>query len=152
MVHHYVKQGFKIALDDFGAGHSGLVTLVALTPQFLKLDRELIRSIECNPYKQQLVKAIGSFAQNVDTRLIAEGVETSKELETLMELGIRYVQGFLLAHPRPEPARFSSQMWDELCGMRGKRRKRSSRSWLDMGYGSAAARLVSSAPMLLPFL
>jgi EAL domain-containing protein (putative c-di-GMP-specific phosphodiesterase class I)/GGDEF domain-containing protein len=95
--------GFGIALDDFGAGHSGLVTLVHSAPHFIKLDQALVRDIHRHGYRQHLVKSLVAFASSVDTTLIAEGVETWDELEVLLRLGVRYAQGHLVARPATEP-------------------------------------------------
>ncbi|HEV8578098.1 MAG TPA: EAL domain-containing protein [Thermoanaerobaculia bacterium] len=103
LIRHYVEQGFRISLDDFGSGHSSLVTLVRCVPHFLKLDHEIVRQVERTPYKQQLVKALVAFSTSVGAELIAEGVETWPELEALVALGVRHAQGFLLARPWPEP-------------------------------------------------
>ena len=100
---HYVDQGFSIALDDFGAGHSSLVTLVTLSPHYLKLDRAIIEKLHRDSYKQQLVRSVLSFSTSVDSKLLAEGVEEIEELEYLIRLGVRYAQGFLLGRPGPEP-------------------------------------------------
>jgi EAL domain-containing protein (putative c-di-GMP-specific phosphodiesterase class I) len=104
-----IGHGFGIALDDFGAGHSGLVTLVHCMPQFIKLDQALVRDIHRQGYKQHLVKSLVAFASNVDSTLIAEGVETWDELSMLSRLGIRYVQGYLVAHPASHPPRPSEE-------------------------------------------
>ncbi len=101
MIQHYRSQGFDIALDDFGAGHSSLITLVAASPTYLKIDRELIRNLHKRAYKQYLIKAIQGFSSNVDSLLIAEGIETEEELQTVVRLGIRYGQGFYLGRPAP---------------------------------------------------
>ncbi|MBZ4417088.1 EAL domain-containing protein [Myxococcus sp. RHSTA-1-4] len=98
-------QGFGIALDDFGAGHSGLVTLVYSAPQFIKLDQALVRDIHRYSYQQHLVKSLVDFARSVDAVLIAEGVETWDELAVLLRLGIRHVQGYLVARPASVPVR-----------------------------------------------
>ena len=103
LVAHYANQGFKIALDDFGSGYSGLITLIASTPHYMKLDMALVRDIHKHDYKQKLVKAIIAFASSVNARLIAEGVETVEELEVLIRYGIRYAQGFLFGLPESEP-------------------------------------------------
>jgi EAL domain-containing protein (putative c-di-GMP-specific phosphodiesterase class I)/GGDEF domain-containing protein len=95
--------GFGIALDDFGAGHSGLVTLVHSAPQFIKLDQALVRDIHRHGYKQHLVKSLVAFASSVDSTLIAEGVETWDELNVLLRLGIRHAQGYLVARPAGQP-------------------------------------------------
>jgi EAL domain-containing protein (putative c-di-GMP-specific phosphodiesterase class I)/GGDEF domain-containing protein len=102
-IREYVRQGFRIALDDFGAGHSGLVTLVTCSPHFLKLDMSLSRDIHRHAYKQHLLKSLVAFAGSVDATLIAEGVETWEELETLARFGVRFAQGFLLGRPGPIP-------------------------------------------------
>lgn len=97
--------GFGIALDDFGAGHSGLVTLVNSSPHFIKLDQALVRDIHQHGYRQHLVKSLVNFASSVDSTLIAEGIETWEELNVLLRLGIRHAQGFLVARPASEPPR-----------------------------------------------
>lgn len=103
MIRHYFDQGFAIALDNFGAGQKGLVTLVAASPNFVKLDYALVSGVQERSYKQHLVKSVLSFASNVESTVIAEGVETQGELETLIRLGVRYGQGFLLGRPAEEP-------------------------------------------------
>lgn len=95
--------GLNIALDDFGAGHSSLVTLMSCKPQFVKLDRAVVRDIHLSQYQQTLVRSLVSFAASAELHLIAEGVESWKEIETLIRLGIRYIQGFLLGRPEPDP-------------------------------------------------
>ncbi|MFY1831170.1 EAL domain-containing protein [Myxococcus fulvus] len=98
-------QGFGLALDDFGAGHSGLVTLVHCVPRFIKLDQALVRDIHLHAYRQHLVKSLVDFSSSVDAILIAEGVETWEEMTVLLRLGIRHAQGYLLARPTPSPMR-----------------------------------------------
>ncbi|MCP3097701.1 EAL domain-containing protein [Myxococcus sp. K15C18031901] len=98
-------QGFGLALDDFGAGHSGLVTLVNCLPRFIKLDQALVRDVHLHPYRQHLVKSLVDFSASVDAILIAEGVETWDEMMVLLRLGIRHAQGYLLARPAPSPGR-----------------------------------------------
>jgi EAL domain-containing protein (putative c-di-GMP-specific phosphodiesterase class I)/GGDEF domain-containing protein len=110
MVRHLAALGFGLALDDFGAGHSGLVTLVNAAPHFIKLDRALVREIHRHSYRQHLVKALVAFAGGVDAQLIAEGVETWEELRVLLRLGIRYAQGYLVARPAPRPPPLSLEL------------------------------------------
>ncbi len=104
-----IGHGFSIALDDFGAGHSGLVTLVHSVPQFIKLDQALVRDIHRHGYKQHLVKSLVAFSSSVDSTLIAEGVETWDELNVLLRLGLRHAQGYLVAHPASTPPRPSEE-------------------------------------------
>jgi EAL domain-containing protein (putative c-di-GMP-specific phosphodiesterase class I) len=98
-IRHYAGQGFRIALDDFGSGHSGLVTLISSRPHFLKLDMAVTRGIHGDDYKQMIVKSMVALAHNIGAELVAEGVETWDELESLVTHGVRYAQGFLLGRP-----------------------------------------------------
>jgi EAL domain-containing protein (putative c-di-GMP-specific phosphodiesterase class I)/GGDEF domain-containing protein len=109
-VQHYGAQGFELALDDFGSGHSSLVTLIRTAPQYLKLDMALVRRIDEDVYRQHLVRSLVDFTRAVDGRLVAEGIETWGELETLLRLGVRHGQGFLLGRPAPEPAPLAPEL------------------------------------------
>jgi len=101
---YFKSQGFAIALDDVGSGHSGLKTLSLCTPDYMKLDMSLVRNISHNTYKQHMVRFLCEFASQVQARIIAEGVETYAELMTLLRLGVRNVQGFLFSHPLKQPS------------------------------------------------
>jgi diguanylate cyclase (GGDEF)-like protein len=114
VIAHYTGQGFQFAADDFGSGHSSLLSLIACAPQFIKLDMEVVRDIDRHPYKRHLVRSLTAFAASVDTRLVAEGVESWDELEMLLRLGVRYAQGFLLARPQPEPPVLDERMQERL--------------------------------------
>jgi EAL domain-containing protein (putative c-di-GMP-specific phosphodiesterase class I) len=98
-IRHYARQGYRIALDDFGSGHSGLLTLVAAAPHFLKLDRALVSQVDRDPYRQKLISAVAAFAENVGIELVGEGVERNEEMRTLIDLGVRYGQGFFIGLP-----------------------------------------------------
>jgi len=110
LVSHYVNQGFKISLDDFGSGYSGLIAMIASAPHYLKLDIAIVRDIHLRAYNQKLVKSIVTFASSVDAKLIAEGVEKWEEMETLVKHGVRYVQGFLFGRPEANPYHPSAEM------------------------------------------
>lgn len=99
IVTEYQRQGFKTALDDFGAGYSGLNLLSAFQPDIIKLDMELARSIEASRVKQTIVKSIVGVCADLGIILIAEGIETREELETLRDFGIKLFQGYLFAKP-----------------------------------------------------
>ncbi len=116
-IRHYMEQGFKVALADLGAGHAGLVTLVTSSPHFMKLAMTLSREIHRHSHKQRLVKSLVAFSAGVDAALIAEGVETWDELETLARLGVRYAQGFLFAQPSRVPSEVSDETRVELRRM-----------------------------------
>ena len=100
-IRHYARQGYRIALDDFGSGHSGLLTLVAATPHFIKLDRALVARVDTDPYRQKLISAVAAFAANVGTELVGEGIERAEELKVLVDLGVRYGQGFYIGKAEP---------------------------------------------------
>ena len=76
--------GFKIAIDDAGAGYATLQSIIELKPDFIKLDMSLIRDIDSDNVKQQLVKALKRFGQETGVSMIAEGIETKGELRTLL--------------------------------------------------------------------
>jgi EAL domain-containing protein (putative c-di-GMP-specific phosphodiesterase class I)/CheY-like chemotaxis protein len=93
------EYGFRIAIDDAGAGYSGLRTVVEAEPDFIKLDISLIRGLNESHVKQKLVKTLRDFAGEAGIVLIAEGIETEAQLEVLRELEISYGQGFLFGYP-----------------------------------------------------
>lgn len=93
--------GFRIALDDLGSGYSGLNCLALLEPDFVKLDMGLIRGIQTDSRAARLIKHITEFCEGEKLTTIAEGIETSDEFDVVEKLGIRYMQGYLLAKPMP---------------------------------------------------
>lgn len=98
----YVRAlGFKVAVDDAGAGYGSLQCLAEVHPEWLKIDISLIRGIDTDTIRAQLVSSLVSFADNIGVSLIAEGIETKAELAKLRELGVRYGQGFLFTRPVP---------------------------------------------------
>lgn len=99
IVASYREMGFGTALDDFGAGYSGLGLLARFQPDMVKLDMALIRGIDASLPRRLIVEALARLCSGLGMRLIAEGVETEAELATLRALGIRYMQGFVLARP-----------------------------------------------------
>lgn len=95
------QEGVAIAVDDAGVGFDTLRRLLELRPEFIKLDRSLIRGLARDGVRQALVSAIVQFAQQAGASLIAEGVERPEERDALHRLGVRYGQGFLLGAPVP---------------------------------------------------
>jgi len=100
-VQHYQDQGFKIAIDDFGSGFSGLLRVCEISPDFLKIDMQLVRDIHKDPMKRSAVNSTVEFCRKAGIRVIAEGIETEEELKTLMRLGVEFGQGFFLLRPDP---------------------------------------------------
>lgn len=97
------------AMDDYGSGYSNKGTLLELAPRFIKVDIGIIRGIDQDPDKRQIVHNIVTYAHPRSMRIIAEGVENAEELRTVIELGVDLVQGFFLAKPAPEPQPISEQ-------------------------------------------
>lgn len=95
----YKRQGFTTAIDDFGAGHSGLNLLAEFQPDVVKLDMDLIRGIDTNRVRQQIVNCVVKLARGLDIAVVAEGIETTAEFAMLKSLGVKLMQGYLLAKP-----------------------------------------------------
>jgi len=93
--------GGLIAVDDLGSGYAGLSRLLALRPALIKLDRELIQGIDSDEAKRALVEMIGTFAGRIDAWVLAEGIETVEEYDTITALGVPLAQGYFLARPGP---------------------------------------------------
>ena len=103
-VQHYRSLGFLIAIDDLGAGFSGLKLWSELQPDIIKIDRYFISQIHTDPVKKEFVRSIVSLAQTTGSKIVAEGIETDEELIQVQEMGIDYGQGYLLGHPQAEMA------------------------------------------------
>jgi EAL domain-containing protein (putative c-di-GMP-specific phosphodiesterase class I) len=99
IVEHYRQRGFKTAIDDFGAGYAGLNLLAEIRTDLLKLDMALIRDIDRDPVRQAIIRGIVQVCADLDTTVIAEGIETRAELQTLRHFGIELFQGYLFARP-----------------------------------------------------
>jgi EAL domain-containing protein (putative c-di-GMP-specific phosphodiesterase class I)/CheY-like chemotaxis protein len=100
------SRGFRVAVDDAGAGYSGLQTMVEIEPDFIKLDMSLTRGIERSLVKQKLVATLNDFCRRSGISLVAEGVETHAQLDALVALSVPYGQGFLFGRPgSPYPLR-----------------------------------------------
>lgn len=95
------REGFQIAVDDMGTGYASFSSLAEIQPDFLKFDSVFVHEIQNHRIKRDLLDAMLTFARKSDTRVIAEGIETEEELDTLIELGVPLGQGFYLARPTP---------------------------------------------------
>lgn len=95
----YKRHGMITAIDDFGAGHSGLNMLADFQPDVLKIDMALTRDIDKDPVRYEIVRAIVSLCRNLTITVIAEGIETLTEAVALRELGVSLFQGYLFAKP-----------------------------------------------------
>lgn len=95
------KLGFRIAVDDLGAGYAGLTCFAILEPEIVKLDMSLIRGIETSPVRSHIVDRITRLCHELDMLVVAEGIETVPELGRLVALSCDYLQGYLLGRPAP---------------------------------------------------
>lgn len=108
------RPGIRLVVDDLGAGYSNLKHIVDLEPDVVKLDRQLVASLDKNERQQRLVKSVVSLCHDLGAKVVAEGIETQGELEASIDAGADYGQGYLLARPaHPAP--------DVVAGLFGKR-------------------------------
>jgi EAL domain-containing protein (putative c-di-GMP-specific phosphodiesterase class I) len=94
-------RGAKLAVDDMGAGFASFRHIVKLAPDIIKLDRELVHDIDEDPVRRSVAAAMVSFADDVGSDIVAEGIETRRELDAVRALKIRYGQGMLIGKPEP---------------------------------------------------
>ncbi|MCR2804300.1 EAL domain-containing protein [Paenibacillus soyae] len=100
---HYRSQGYRIAIDDVGAGYSSLQSIVELRPDYMKIDRSIIQNIHKDDVKAHILTTLQEVAGKIGSELIAEGIESKDELDKLVQMGIPYAQGYLLGRPAPFP-------------------------------------------------
>ncbi|HEX2973623.1 MAG TPA: EAL domain-containing protein [Tepidisphaeraceae bacterium] len=98
---YYRKAGFKVALDDVGAGYSSLLSLSKLRPDYIKLEGELVRRAAQSSLEAKIVADLAETARQNGIITIAEGIETAEELRLVLDCGIRVTQGFFHAKPQP---------------------------------------------------
>lgn len=97
------RLGYRLAVDDLGAGYSGLSSLTVLEPEFVKIDMSLVRDIDKAPAKQRIVAGIIALARELGMTVVSEGVETNAERDALISLGSHLLQGYLIGRPEREP-------------------------------------------------
>src|SRR5205814_7218961 len=96
--------GFRIAVDDLGAGYAGLTSFAQLRPDIVKIDMSLIRDVDKEPTKERLVRSLNDLCREMKIAAVCEGVETRAELETLLRVGCDFFQGYYFARPgKPFP-------------------------------------------------
>lgn len=114
-----MAEGFTgtFALDDYGSGYNSELNLLNLNPRYVKVDVTIVRDLDTNENKQQIVKNIVAYAHQRDMLIIAEGIETGAELKKLLELEVDLLQGFYLARPGAVPPALSEDarllLWDQ---------------------------------------
>ncbi|HKC12964.1 MAG TPA: EAL domain-containing protein [Vicinamibacteria bacterium] len=97
------EMGFRIAVDDLGAGYAGLNTFAALEPEVVKLDIELVRGAHAEAVKQKLIRSVCSVCRDLGILVVAEGIETASDRDAVIDLGCDLLQGFLLGRPAAQP-------------------------------------------------
>lgn len=95
----YKKFGFLTAIDDFGAGYSGLALLVDFQPDIIKLDMGLSRGIDTDSVRQRIVRGVLSICHDLGIRVVAEGIETREERDFFVAHGVSLMQGYFFARP-----------------------------------------------------
>lgn len=96
------SNGIEFAIDDYGSGYSNVNNLLRYMPNYVKIDRMLLTGIDTDPQRQHFVKNIIEFTEDNDIIALAEGVETTKEMKTVIQLGTNLIQGYYTAKPDPE--------------------------------------------------
>ncbi len=96
--------GYKIAVDDLGAGYAGLNTFAALEPDVVKLDMTLVRNCHQEPVKRKLIGSMAALCKDLGMQVVAEGIETVAERGAVVDLGCDLLQGYLLGRPARLPA------------------------------------------------
>lgn len=109
------ERGAFIAMDDTGAGYAGLAALLAIRPQFVKLDRTVVAGIDRDPLRSRLCQAFGAFLGEMDAWLLAEGVETRGELAEIVRIGVPLAQGYVFGRPSVAPADLRPSMTESIA-------------------------------------
>ena len=116
ILNHYRFQNYQIAIDDVGAGYSGLRTIQEIKPNYIKIDMDLIRNINEDPIKEALIVAFLNFSLTTNIQLIAEGIETEKELKKIIELGVQFGQGYFLQRPKKDCVSLRDDVVEAISG------------------------------------
>jgi EAL domain-containing protein (putative c-di-GMP-specific phosphodiesterase class I) len=95
------RLGYRIAVDDLGAGYAGLTSFASLEPDVVKLDMSIVRGADQEPMKRKLIAAMTTLCRDLGILTVAEGIETAAERQVLCDLGCDLLQGFLIGRPQP---------------------------------------------------
>src|SRR6187399_679122 len=111
--------GFRVAVDDLGAGYAGLTSFARLRPEVVKLDMSLIRGVHEDPTRQHLIRSLNGACRDLGITVVAEGVETREERDTLIALGSDLLQGYLFSKPARAFPTVDSGSWDAPAQVQG---------------------------------
>ncbi|MBO9598959.1 MAG: EAL domain-containing protein [Cohnella sp.] len=100
---HYRSQGYEIAIDDAGAGYSSLQSIVELNPDYIKIDRSLVRHADQDDMKKHMLRTFVRFAKKMNIRTVAEGIERPEEMRLLRAMGVDFGQGYWFGRPSEHP-------------------------------------------------
>lgn len=96
----YMELGYMVAIDDVGTGYSSIQTITHVRPKYLKVDRSLVNDIGTNLLKQELISSLLSLGNNINATVIAEGIQSERELQVLRDMGVTLGQGYLFGLPQ----------------------------------------------------
>lgn len=147
-LNHYREQGYSIAVDDAGAGYSSLEAIAALRPNYIKLDRSIIHEVDKDPLKQAMLDAMVKLAAIINSKLIAEGIETAAELAILIRKGVHYGQGYFLARPAFPPPAIAQEVFEMIAEYNFQDAQAKSRS--RQGLGVSIGEIVEQVPIITP--
>src|SRR5262245_28838107 len=115
-IHALRALGFRIAVDDLGAGYAGLTSFARLRPEIVKLDMSLVRGVHDDPTRQHLIRSLNAVCRDLGIRVVAEGVETREERDVLVALGSDLLQGYLFGKPEPGFREVRGDVWEDPIG------------------------------------
>jgi EAL domain-containing protein (putative c-di-GMP-specific phosphodiesterase class I) len=95
------RLGFRMAVDDLGAGYAGLSTFALIHPEVVKLDMSIVRDVDRDPTKRKLVQSMADLCRELNIEVICEGIETRGERDTLIDIGCDLLQGYFFGRPHP---------------------------------------------------
>ncbi len=99
IIAEYRRQGFKVALDDFATGYSGLVRLAELKPDIVKLDRALVQDCDKDRTRLAIIASMITLGAEIGIKVVVEGMERRSEVDALRSVGVRFMQGFYFGKP-----------------------------------------------------
>jgi EAL domain-containing protein (putative c-di-GMP-specific phosphodiesterase class I)/DNA-binding response OmpR family regulator len=118
LLSEFRAKGIEVAIDDAGSGYASLEAIAAIAPDYLKITKSLVSTLADEPIKQDLVKMLIELAGKINSKTLAEGIETQEEYETCRDLGIDLIQGYYFAHPQEEPANGDEEVATSLAAPR----------------------------------
>lgn len=123
----FFQHGFSFAIDGTGMGYANLESLFGILPSYIKIDRFFVHNVNAKRHKALMISSIVEYAHSVGAKVIAQGVETEAELVAVFQLGVDYVQGYLLGKPTSTPEQITTEVCELLktCKLRYPGKKKS---------------------------